>query len=404
MVSKKLQWLRIAFFNLLLVAFIGLVLRYKIAFSLPFIDQKHLLHAHSHFAFSGWVTQLLMTLLVASLGKQKGKDQFKRYKWMLYANLFTAYGMLIFFAFQGYGFSSILFSTLSIIVSWIFAVIYWKDLNRLLVKKISTNWYKAALLMNAVSALGAFALAFMMANKIIHQNWYLLSVYFFLHFQYNGWFFFACMGLLLERIGELLPKGPHMEKVFWFFAAACIPAYFLSALWLDLPGWFYMVIVLSALVQLVAWYMLVRYMVSIRSFLNAGLSVTAKWLMGLSAIALSIKLFLQLFSTLPALSELAFGFRPIVIGYLHLILLGVISLFLIGYTVAEKLLPSGKLVLNGIAIFTVGVIVNEVFLMIQGLTALTYHIVPYMNELLIFTALLLFTGMALLNLGIIKQK
>ncbi len=404
MVSKKLQWLRIAFFNLLLVAFIGLVLRYKIAFSLPFIDQKHLLHAHSHFAFSGWVTQLLMTLLVASLGKQKGKDQFKRYKWMLYANLFTAYGMLIFFAFQGYGFSSILFSTLSIIVSWIFAVIYWKDLNRLLVKKISTNWYKAALLMNAVSALGAFALAFMMANKIIHQNWYLLSVYFFLHFQYNGWFFFACMGLLMERIGELLPKGPQMEKVFWFFAAACIPAYFLSALWLDLPGWFYMVIVLSALVQLVAWYMLVRYMVSIRSFLNAGLSVTAKWLMGLSAIALSIKLFLQLFSTLPALSELAFGFRPIVIGYLHLILLGVISLFLIGYTVAEKLLPSGKLVLNGIAIFTVGVIVNEVFLMIQGLTALTYHIVPYMNELLIFTALLLFTGMALLNLGIIKQK
>ena len=404
MVSKKLQWLRIAFFNLLLVAFIGLVLRYKIAFSLPFIDQKHLLHAHSHFAFSGWVTQLLMTLLVASLGKHKGEDQFPKYRWLLYGNLITAYGMLIFFAFQGYAFSSILFSTLSIIVSWIFAVIYWKDLNRLLVKKISTNWYKAALLMNAVSALGAFALAFMMANKIIHQNWYLLSVYFFLHFQYNGWFFFACMGLLLERIGELLPKGPHMEKVFWFFAAACIPAYFLSALWLDLPGWFYMVIVLSALVQLVAWYMLVRYMVSIRSFLNAGLSVTAKWLMGLSAIALSIKLFLQLFSTLPALSELAFGFRPIVIGYLHLILLGVISLFLIGYTVAEKLLPSGKLVLNGIAIFTVGVIVNEVFLMIQGLTALTYHIVPYMNELLIFTALLLFTGMALLNLGIIKQK
>ena len=49
------KWLRISLFNLMLVAFLGMILRYKILFSLPFLDQKHLLHAHSHFAFSGWV-------------------------------------------------------------------------------------------------------------------------------------------------------------------------------------------------------------------------------------------------------------------------------------------------------------------------------------------------------------
>jgi hypothetical protein len=38
----------------------------------------------------------------------------------------------------------------------------------------------------------------------------------------------------------------------------------------------------------------------------------------LSAIALSIKLLLQLGAVIPALSTWAFGLRPIVIGYLHL--------------------------------------------------------------------------------------
>ena len=71
----KKQWLRVAFFNLFLVACIGVILRYKIAFSLPFIDQKHLLHGHSHFAFSGWITHVLYVLLVIQLSyKKKGSS------------------------------------------------------------------------------------------------------------------------------------------------------------------------------------------------------------------------------------------------------------------------------------------------------------------------------------------
>ena len=37
------QWLRISIINLLIVSFVGVILRYKIAFALSFIDQKHLL-------------------------------------------------------------------------------------------------------------------------------------------------------------------------------------------------------------------------------------------------------------------------------------------------------------------------------------------------------------------------
>lgn len=141
------RWLRISLFNLLIVSFIGVILRYKIAFYFPFIDQKNLLHGHSHFAFTGWVSQALYVLLADYLAKQKGDSVLKRYRWLLYANAISAYGMLISFPIQGYGFVSIFFSTLSIIAGYVFALRYWKDLNALNNKSISHYWYKGSFLM-----------------------------------------------------------------------------------------------------------------------------------------------------------------------------------------------------------------------------------------------------------------
>ena len=131
MVMPPARWLKIALFNLLIVATIGVILRYKILFPLPFVDQKHLLHGHSHFAFAGWITQAIMTLLVIYLANQTGTAVYKRYRWLLAANLFSAYGMLIAFPIEGYGLYSIIFSTLSIFVSYVFAVFYWRDVNKL---------------------------------------------------------------------------------------------------------------------------------------------------------------------------------------------------------------------------------------------------------------------------------
>jgi hypothetical protein len=68
------RWLNISLFNLLIVAAIGTVLRYKIAYALPIVNQKNLLHGHSHFAFSGWVTQTLLVLLVAYLSAQRSNS------------------------------------------------------------------------------------------------------------------------------------------------------------------------------------------------------------------------------------------------------------------------------------------------------------------------------------------
>ena len=390
------RWLKIALFNLLIVATIGVILRYKILFPLPFVDQKHLLHGHSHFAFAGWITQAIMTLLVIYLANQTGAAVYKRYRWLLAANLFSAYGMLIAFPIEGYGLYSIIFSILSIFVSYVFAVFYWRDVNKLAANNSSHAWFKAAVLFNAFSSLGAFGLAFMMYAKMIHQNWYLAAEYFYLHFQYNGWFFFACMGLFTKILAQASVPEQLLKKIFWLFAGAALPAYFLSALWMPLPVWVYILVILSALAQLAGWIWLLKILKTKWQVIKKDYSKTAKGLLILSGMALTVKLFLQLGSTIPSLSDLAFGFRPIVIGYLHLVLLGVITLFLLGYMFAKNHFIANKKIFTGAFVFATGVILNEALLMIQGTAAISYTTIPFINEMLLGTALILFSGVLLM--------
>jgi hypothetical protein len=117
----------------------------------------------------------------------------------------------------------------------------------------------------------------------------------------------------------------------------------------------------------------------------------------LSLIALCIKVLLQLFSTIPILSQIAFGYRSIVIGYLHLMLLGVISLSIIGYLIHEKLINIDTLQKRGLGIFVGGVIINQVLLMIQGIAGMQYIFIPFVNESLFGAAIIMFTGLFLFN-------
>lgn len=399
----KKQWLIIAFFNLFLVASIGLVLRYKIAFSLPWIDQKHLLHGHSHFAFSGWVTHIIFVLLVATLSKTKGEQAYHEYKWLIHANLISAYGMLLSFPIQGYGPISIGFSTLSILISYAFAVKYWKDLNQYCSNQISSLAFKFSLLANIISSLGTFALAYMMLTKNLHQNWYLASVYFFLHFQYNGWFFFAILGLLFTKLELIEDLVPNLEKTVWLFGIACIPAYFLSALWLPIPIWVYCIVVLAALIQMGALIYLFKSMFAVKTALKDHFAKDSILAFQLSGIAFSIKTLLQLGSTIPSLSKLAFGFRPIVIGYLHLVLLGFVSIFLIAFTWSNHFLHNNQQLPNAIGVFVLGILINEILLMIQGIAALNYWGIPMIDLGLLFAALILLIGITLINISIRKS-
>lgn len=386
------KWLSISFFNLLLVAALGFILRYKIAFYLPFSDQKFILHSHSHFAFTGWISQTLMILMIWYLSRKLGEQIIKRYRTVLYVNLIAAYGMLISFILQGYAFYSISFSTLSILVSYQFIRLYWSDLNRIKEKEVSHLWFKAALIFSLISSFGTFGLAYMMSTRLIDQNLYLACVYLFLHFQYNGWFMFSGLGLLSGKLEKLIGELKNQKIIFILFCVACVPGYFLSVLWAPFISKIYLILVIAVLAQLVGWLMLLKIIIRHKEVLSTQLNKLGKALLILSAIAFSIKIILQTGSLHPVLSHISYGFRPIIIGYLHLVLLGVTSIFILGYIISFKLIPINKLLIRGIFVFVAGVIINELFLMIQGIEALNYTGIPHINEMLLGAAFILLSG------------
>jgi hypothetical protein len=251
-----------------------------------------------------------------------------------------------------------------------------------------------------MSSLGAFSLAIIMANKVADQKIVLSAIYYFLHFQYNGWFFFACMGLLFSKIK--LPDLRLSKKIFWLFAIACVPAYFLSVLWSAIDPFLYWVIVLASLAQAVGWILFLHLLYQNREVLKGVFTKGARLLLLLSLIACTIKIALQQFSVIPFLSDLAFGFRPIVIGYLHLVLLGVITLFLVGYIVSSGFIVARKMTFYGIGIFVAGIFLNELLLMTQGIGAISDVMIPNLNVALLFVALIMFSGLLVLNLSIKK--
>lgn len=398
------KWMYFVFINLLIVALLGLVLRYKITFSLPFINQKYLQHGHSHFALTGWLTQVLMVLMSYIVSKEISLNHFKKHQWILVANLIASLGMLISFPIQGYATVSIAFSSLSILVSYIYAFRLWSDINAIQVAKPGYKWFKAALLFLILSSIGIFFMVYLMVTRNMNPNLHLAAVYLFLHFQYNGWFVFSCFGLIANKMHDEGVQAKGLTAFFWINTLACIPAYYLSAPWLPIPPFVFVIVVLSAILQFLSWLWIAFGMRKKVIAIFTSLPNIAKWLLSLSALAYTLKVILQLGSTIPALSQIAFGYRPIVVAYLHLVFLGVISLFIMGYALGWIFNKISSLARRGMILFVIGIILNETALMIQGVFAIGYHMVPYINEILFAITVVMLLGILLFNIGIHQKK
>jgi hypothetical protein len=122
----------------------------------------------------------------------------------------------------------------------------------------------------------------------------------------------------------------------------------------------------------------------------------------MAAIAFILKIVLQTFSIIPFFSNYAFGFRPIVIGYLHLSFLGIISFFILGYIDQVLSERGGNISRAGVIIFTIGVLLQEFTLMAQGLEVLNFEPLPYANIVLFYSAIIM--GAALIWIAATVKK
>ena len=390
------RWAFYSLLNFCVLSAVGVLLRYKIIFPLPGVHQKNLLHGHSHFAFSGWVGMALFTGISWVIYRYHRSISLRRYQRIFLLGQISSWGMLLTFPFMGYRWPSITFSTLSVLFSYMFAFQVWKDTRLSDVPRPIRLWFRSAVILLVLSTIGTFVLAWLMMQKGVSQEWYIGSVYFFLHFQYNGWFLFAILGFFYSFLSRIPYQAGcfHRPEVFRYLALATIPAFFLSALWMRLPAWMYWSAVGAALLQLVALAYLAKTIWFCVRGTGTPVTVFVKWLWGFALLAFVLKILMQALSVIPAITHFAFGFRPIVIGYLHMVLLGMVSFFILGFLIQEKLVALEKpMARAGLRLFILAVVAMEAVLMAQGLFSVWYRSLPLANPVLFIFSIGIFGGL-----------
>ncbi|WP_121354410.1 hypothetical protein [Flavisolibacter nicotianae] len=380
----------IAFFNLLLVASIGLLLR-----SVPFLphfplDYKNLLHGHSHFAFGGWVLPVLLALLMKMFPALRDRIAYRHWRNIAALVLVSAYGMLLSFPVQGYKAVSISFSTLSIAATFYLAIVCWKAAKGM-THTTSLRFVKWGLLYASLSAIGPFATGPLIAMGKSGSPIYFDAIYFYLHFQYNGFFTFAVIGLLYQLM-EQQGTAANGRKAFWLLNGACLPTYALSVLWSEPSIAFNLVGAMGGLLQVAGVVYLLKDWSAAKALRKSAL---LKWVLS----AFVLKNVLQLFSALPAVALLAYHSRNFVIAYLHLVLLGFISLF-----VFSQVFKSSQLGRYGVGLFLFSFFTTELLLVLNASPGLLGLTVPYYAQLLLGFSVFFPVGVALMVAGLGKKQ
>jgi hypothetical protein len=400
MLNVKNNWITICLINLTIVASLGVVLRSKILFSMPCIDFKFILNTHSHFAFGGWITLCILSLFTYEILPESA-NRHPQYKYLLTGILFTAAGMLFSFPFQGYGFLSISFSTLFILVTYIFSWVFIRDLIKSKPDQTTLLLCTVALACLCVSSVGPFTLAYMMATHSVNLLLYKDAIYSYLHLQYNGFFTLGVFAIFFNELNDKLTLSArrNARRFATVLSIAVAPTLFLSYLW-HFPN---LAVRSVAIVGCFLLILVLFYFVVFARCDGAAFKATplfTKIILSMSMIAFLLKTSMQVGIVFPALGSLIFDNRPVIIGYLHLVMLGFITLFLLGHLLHQNYFKSNdRLTRAGIVIFTVAVIGNEALLMTQGLAAMLMLRFSYYPILLWIAAILLFTGALMISVA-----
>lgn len=352
----------IALFYFVLVGALGLFLR--LFFVTPLAANfRYIVHAHSHIALLGWVYLGLTTLIYHMYFRQSGKDRAYR-KIFIFTNI-TLIGMLFTFPFTGYAAFSITFSTLFLIASYFFAWFVFKNIPPHFKSRPSYRCIRASILYLVVSSIGPWAIGAVMATLGNTSIWYNLSIYFYLHFQYNAWFILALLGVMFfitETRGIIIPEK-KFRTFLYVFNTGLILTLFLSALWIHPPFIIYLLGGVGALFQVWALVLFVDLMKQPWKALKPAIQPFVRYLLLTAFWLLAGKIFMQLLSALPFFADLAFHYTDLIIGYLHWVFLGVVSLGLLSFLAHFLIISLPKV---AIWIYFLGFVLSELLIFYRG--------------------------------------
>jgi hypothetical protein len=401
--SKKL-WINISILNLCIVALLGVLMRSKMIFDMPWIDYNRLVDTHGHFAFSGWVTLALITLMIYEL--PGNLYQKKIYGYLLWAIVLCSWITLVTGPFEHLKFIADAISMLYIVVTYVLAWVFIRDILKSYAGRAVKLLSVSAMLSLVLSSGGALMLAYLFSVKSLNAVLYRDALFGYLHLNYNGFFTLAVFALIFNKVvPHASAKANKSIFIFsWLLCLSVLPSMFLTFLWHKVslglrivPG------IGSALLILTFVWFIICCAELVKEFKLVKPSI--RFVVVLALAAFAIKISMQSLTFFDTINVLVFGNRPMIMGFLHLVFLGFVTLFLIAYFVQKGILVS-KSVLTEIAVivFTIAVLINETLLMLQGLGSMFIVSSPLFSWYLWGAGLLLLAGSLLIAMARIRTR
>lgn len=354
-------WITTGLINFLIAALLGLVLRYAFIGEIDF-NFRFLTHAHSHVAMLGWLYLMLYSFIVYRYIPHIRKI----YHYLFLVTQIAVIGMLFSFPFQGYAAFSIVFSSLHIFASYFFVKLILKDLKPF--KTIDKKFIRTALRFMVISTIGIWCLPISIVIFGKNSDAYNIAIQTFLHFQFNGWFIFGVIGLFIKYLtNHPTEKNQQLKKALGWLILSVVFTLALPISWFIKLPVLNIINSLGVIFQLIGFYHLI---IALKKPLNTFLSSTTfyiKTLVYFILISMVIKVLFQSFSVVPEVNEASIQIRNLVIGFIHLLMLGVISGALLFFLSLEGVFKQRKIVAQiGLGLFMLGFVLSEAYLFLQG--------------------------------------
>jgi hypothetical protein len=387
---RTINYAGLAVVNFIVLSFWGLALRYMQLADLPF-NYQFLLHAHSHFAFSGWMFLTIAYLVARICCAGQLSAGFRN---LLLMAQVSAWGMLVSFSLQGYKAVAISFSTLFVLAGFRFAYLVFRSpVFRARVNAPARLLIHSALVFLCVSALGPFTLGPLAALGLKASPWYQDAIYFYLHFQMNGFMELSALGLFAATLP--LNSFRHNDRR-WFrlFIISALPLYFIFTLWARPGPLVGMLAAFGAALNLLSW------LVILFRFRNYGGFLS--FLQKAALLALTIKCVLQLAICVPGIGDWTFLNRNLIIGYIHLLTLGIVMPLLIAQLGGINVLRTGAFFSGLKFAYVILVVTYLALLFLQPLLAIWGISIPLYQHLL-FWLCAAFLGFGIGLLVLVKK-
>tara|TARA_R110002049_G_scaffold307773_2_gene509422 strand:+ start:8137 stop:9219 length:1083 start_codon:yes stop_codon:yes gene_type:complete len=348
-------------------------------------------------AMLGWVYLMLCVLIVHYFVLEK-KPIYNRLFWVTQT---TVVGMMLSFPFQGYAAVSISFSTLHIFCSYYFAFLIWKQHKTTSI--VTSYLLKASLLFMLLSTLGVWCLGPAVSMLGQASAFYQIAIQLFLHFQFNGWFLIAVIGVFFHILK--LKDSKQFRLFFKLLIVSTILTMALPVYWFAPHQSLLWMNGLGVLIQL---FLLILFLKLIMPYQFQLLQQNTKliiYVFSFSVFCFVLKIVLQSFSLIPEIAAVAYQHRNLVIGFIHLLMIGVITGFLFGFILQGKLVTFNLGLRLGIFTFILGFVLTECLLIIQGgMFYFAKGIIPNYYLLLFIFSTLLPLGIAFIIFNLLKQK